>query len=92
MSGKPARTAWGDPTFLPGPRPTGTPTINSGSADVLFNNRPAARLGDTAGCGQAISGAFSSTVLINGKNAAMLGSMLSHGGVVTGGSADVVIG
>lgn len=58
----------------------------------MLNNRPAARQGDTAGCSQAISGAFSSTVLINGKNAAMLGSTLSHGGVVTGGSADVVIG
>jgi len=90
MSGKPAARL-SDPTSCPIPG-HGTPAITSGSPDVLFNNLPAARLGDAAGCGQAISGAFSSTVFINGKNAAMLDSTLSHGGVIIGGSGDVLIG
>ncbi len=90
MSGKPAARL-SDPTSCPIPG-DGTPAITSGSPDVLFNNLPAARLGDAAGCGQAISGAFSSTVFINGRNATMLGSTLSHGGVVIGGSGDVLIG
>ncbi|KJH82294.1 PAAR domain-containing protein [Stutzerimonas stutzeri] len=90
MSGKPAARL-SDPTSCPVPG-HGTPAITSGSPDVLFNNLPAARLGDAAGCGQAISGAFSSTVFINGKNAAMLDSTLSHGGVIIGGSGDVLIG
>lgn len=90
MSGKPAARL-SDPTSCPIPG-HGTPAIESGSPDVLFNNLPAARLGDVAGCGQTISGAFSSTVFINGKNAAMLDSTLSHGGVVIGGSGDVLIG
>jgi len=70
----------------------GTPAVTSGSPDVLVNNLPAARLGDAAAGGQAISGALSSTIFINGKSAAMLGSTLSHGGVVIGGSGDVLIG
>lgn len=90
MSGKPAARL-SDPTTCPVPG-HGTPPIQSGSPDVLVNGLPAARLGDLASCGQAISGAYSSTVFINGKNAATVGSTLSHGGVIIGGSGDVLIG
>ncbi|WP_421684505.1 PAAR domain-containing protein [Stutzerimonas urumqiensis] len=90
MSGKPAARL-GDPTFCPVPG-HGTPALESGSPVVLFNNLPAARLGGTAGCGQAVSGAYSATVFINGRNAATIGSTLSHGGVIIGGSGDVLIG
>ena len=79
------------PNLLPGPRTwhAGHPVRFPG---WLINGLPAARLGDTAGCGQTISGAYSTTVFINGKNAATLGSTLSHGGVIIGGSGDVLIG
>lgn len=80
MSAKPAARL-SDPTSCPIPG-HGTPAIQSGSPDVLINGLPAARLGDTAGCGQTISGTYSTTVFINGKNAATLGSTLSHGGVI----------
>ena len=90
MSAKPAARL-SDPTSCPVPG-HGTPAIQSGSPDVLINGLPAARLGDTAGCGQTISGAYSTTVFINGKNAVTLGSTLSHGGVIIGGSGDVLIG
>lgn len=85
MSGKPAARL-SDPTTCPVPG-HGTPPIQSGSPDVQINGLPAARLGDLASCGQAISGAYSATVFINGKNAATVGSTLSHGGVVIGGGA-----
>lgn len=90
MSGKPAARL-SDPTSCPLPG-HGTPPIQAGSPDVLFNSLPAARVGDAAACGQVISGAFSSTVIINGKNASMIGSTLSHGGVIIGGSPNIVIG
>lgn len=83
MSGKPAARL-SDPTTCPVPG-HGTPPIQSGSPNALVNGLPAARLGDLASCGQAISGAYSSTVFINGKNAATVGSTLSHGGVIIGG-------
>lgn len=90
MSGKPAARQ-SDPTTCPIPG-HGTPPIQSGSPDVQINSLPAARLGDPANCGQAISGAYSATVFVNGKNAATLGSTLSHGGVIVGGSGNVLIG
>ncbi|KIP94081.1 MULTISPECIES: PAAR domain-containing protein [Pseudomonas fluorescens group] len=90
MSGKPAARVT-DPTTCPIPG-HGTNPIASGSGDVFFNGLAAARLGDKCTCGQALSGAFSSTVFINGKNAMTLDSTASHGGVVIGGSANVIIG
>lgn len=90
MSGKPAARL-SDSTICPVPGHGVTP-VQTGSPDVLFNNLPAARLGDAAGCGQAVSGAVSASVLINGKNAALLGSTLSHGGAVISGSGDILIG
>ncbi|WAJ38200.1 PAAR domain-containing protein [Pseudomonas sp. GOM7] len=90
MPGKPAARL-SDSTTCPVPGHGVTP-IQTGSPNVQFNNLPAARLGDTAGCGQAVSGAFSASVFINGQNAATLGSTLSHGGVIISGSGDVLIG
>ncbi len=90
MSGKPAARL-SDSTTCPVPGHGITP-VQTGSPNVQINSLPAARLGDTTGCGQAISGAFSSSVIINGQNAATLGSTLSHGGVIISGSGNVLIG
>ena len=90
MSGKPAARVT-DPTTCPLPG-HGTNPIASGSSDVFFNGLAAARLGDKCTCGQALSGAFSSTVLINGLNAMTLDSTTDHGGLVIGGSANIIIG
>jgi len=90
MSGKPAARA-SDPTTCPVPG-HGTNPIASGSPDVFFDGLPAARVGDTCTCGQALSGEFVSTVFINGRNAMTLDGTTDHGGVVIGGSGSVIIG
>jgi len=88
MMGKPAARVT-DPTTCP---IHGTNPIASGSPDVFFNGLAAARLGDQCTCGQALSGAFSSTVFINGLNAMTLDSTADHGGLVIGGSGNIIIG
>jgi len=76
-----------------------TPIIG-GSADIIINGRPAARVGDALvphGCGncpphgRAISEG-SSTVVFNGKPAARTGDAIDCGGVIISGSGDVIIG
>jgi len=76
-----------------------TPIIG-GSADIIINGRPAARVGDPLaphGCGncpphgRSIS-AGSSTVIFNGKPAARTGDAIDCGGSVSSGSGDVIIG
>lgn len=90
MSGKPAARATDLATCpLPG---HGTHPITSGSPDVIFDGLPAARLGDTCTCGQALSGGFSSTVFINGRNAMTRDGTTDHGGVILGGSGSILIG
>lgn len=51
----------------------GSNPIAVGSPDVLFNNLPAARVGDTSNCGGAITEG-EATILVNGKPVAFLGS------------------
>lgn len=89
MSGKPAARV-SDTDACPrsghGPNPVAT-----GSPDVLINNLPAARVGDPAGCGDAISAGIA-TILVNGKPIAHLGSATAHGGVIVSGSGDVLVG
>ncbi|WP_426205192.1 PAAR domain-containing protein [Pseudomonas sp. TWP3-1] len=88
MSGKPAARAT-DATSCPA---HAGQTITAGSPNVFFDGLPAARLGDPASCGSAISSNTSATVFINGKNAAIQGSLGSHGDVIVGGSGTVIIG
>lgn len=73
----------------------------SGSADVLVNNKPALRLGDSGVhstcCGPNTwkSVAGSATVLINGKPAHRLGDATQHcggPGKLIEGSSDVLVG
>lgn len=65
--------------------------IANGSPNVFINGVPAARIGDSTGCGATILSG-SSTVFINGVPAAIMGSATSHGGVIISGSGNVLIG
>ena len=65
--------------------------IAVGSPDVLFNNLPAARVGDTSSCGGAISEG-EATILVNGKPVAFLGSPTTHGGSIVTGSGNILVG
>lgn len=69
----------------------GSNPIAVGSADVLFNNLPAARVGDSSSCGGAITQGEGS-ILVNGKPVAFLGSPTSHGGSIVTGSGDILVG
>jgi uncharacterized Zn-binding protein involved in type VI secretion len=80
-----------DPSSCPIPG-HGTNPIATGSPDVLFDDLPAARQGDTCTCGSALSSGLSSTVFINGKNAATIDTGGTHGSIVIGGSGTVIIG
>ncbi|WP_313085747.1 PAAR domain-containing protein [Pseudomonas sp.] len=90
MSGKPAARL-SDPTACP-KTGHGTNPIAAGSPDVFFDGLPAARQGDSTGCGSALSSNLIANVLINGKPAATLGSLGDHGNVVIGGSGTVIVG
>lgn len=90
MSGKPAARV-SDPTACPLPGHGNNP-IAAGSGDVFFDGLPAARQGDAAECGGAMSGGLATTVLINGKPAATVDSIGTHGNKVTAGSGTVIIG
>lgn len=70
----------------------GSNPIASGSPNVLFDNLPAARMGDPSACGGALAGNVVPNVLINSKPAATIGSVGAHGNVVVAGSAIVQIG
>jgi uncharacterized Zn-binding protein involved in type VI secretion len=78
-------------------------TINGGSADVLINSRPAARVGDTstphlipAGRRCVVHTASistgSATVFINGRPAARVGDQLAGCTSIAQGSSTVFIG
>lgn len=69
----------------------GSNPIAVGSPDVLFNNLPAARVGDTSNCGGAISEG-EATILVNGKPVAFLGSPTTHGGSIVTGSGNILVG
>jgi uncharacterized Zn-binding protein involved in type VI secretion len=89
MSGKPAaRVSDTNACPLPGHGPN---PVTQGSPDVLFNNLPAARVGDSTACGDSISAGIPS-ILINGKPVAFLGSGTMHGGMIITGSGDVLVG
>ena len=78
--------------------------ITSGSPDVLINNIPAARKGDTVQahaclCSKKPHGVHSrnlsggsNAVFINGLPAARLGDAINCGGVILSASSDVIIG
>ncbi|MFO0614742.1 MAG: PAAR domain-containing protein [Polyangiaceae bacterium] len=65
--------------------------IVSGSPDVVVGFMPAARVGDTEACGDAIA-MGSSNVLINFRPAARLGDPTVHGGKILVGCPTVDIG
>ena len=90
MSGNPAARL-GAPPACP-QKGHGTNPIVTGSADVLIDGVPAARMGDTTACGSSLVDGVASTVLINGKPAALLGSTGNHGNVVIAASGTVLIG
>ncbi|MFL9814207.1 DUF2235 domain-containing protein [Stutzerimonas sp. VN223-3] len=90
MSGKPAARL-SDPTACPKTGHGNNP-IATGSPDVLFDGLPAARQGDSTGCGSMLASNLIANLLINGKPAATLGSLGDHGNVIIGGSGSVVIG
>ena len=69
----------------------GSNPIAVGSPDVLFNNLPAARVGDSSSCGGAVAQG-EGTVLVNGKPVAFLGSPTTHGGSIVTGSGDILVG
>lgn len=89
MSGKPAARL-SDTNSCPLPGHGGNP-IATGSADILINNLPTARVGDTTSCGDTITVGIP-TILVNGKPIAFLGSATAHGGVIISGSGDVLVG
>lgn len=90
MSGKPAARVT-DPTACPLPG-HGTNPIVAGSPNVLFDNLPAARMGDASACGGKLASNVIPTVLINGKPATTVGTIGAHGNVVVSGSSTVLIG
>src|SRR5437762_839440 len=65
--------------------------VASGSGDVLIGFMPAARVGDTEACGDAIV-MGSSNVLVNFRPAARLGDPTAHGGKIIAGCPTVDIG
>lgn len=69
----------------------GTNPATSGSSDVLINNLPTLRVGDTTACGDTVVEGIGS-ILVNGKPIAFLGSATAHGGVIITGSGDVLVG
>ena len=66
--------------------------VSQGSANVLVNGLPAARVGDAESChgGQVAQG--STGVFINGRPAARKGDKTTCGAVIVGGSGNVFIG
>ncbi|WP_371133352.1 PAAR domain-containing protein [Pseudomonas sp.] len=66
------------------------PTI-SGSPDVLINNLPTLRVGDSTACGDTVTEGIGS-ILVNGKPIAFQGSATAHGGIIITGSGDVLVG
>jgi uncharacterized Zn-binding protein involved in type VI secretion len=89
MAAKPAaRLSDTNSCPLPG---HGSNPIVAGSSDVLINNLPTARVGDTTACGDAISVGIPN-ILVNGKPIAFLGSATAHGGMIISGSGDVLVG
>jgi uncharacterized Zn-binding protein involved in type VI secretion len=90
MSGKPAARV-SDPTACPIPGHATNPIV-AGSADVLFDSLPAARMGDASACGGKLASNVIPTVLINGKPATTVGTLGKHGNVVVSGSGTVLIG
>ncbi len=74
------------------PRPGhGTNPTTSGSPDVLINNLPALRVGDSTACGDTVTEGIAN-ILVNGKPIAFLGSATAHGGIIITGSGDVLVG
>jgi uncharacterized Zn-binding protein involved in type VI secretion len=69
-----------------GPNP-----IASGSPNVLFDNLPVARVGDSSACGDVIVEGIAN-ILVNGKPIAHLGSATAHGGVIISGSGNILVG
>ena len=77
--------------------------IASGSADVLVNGRPAARVGDSSSLHMrpvgkkcvphvAAISAGSISVLVNGRPIARVGSPLAGCTFIISGSSDVIVG
>lgn len=69
----------------------GTNPTTGGSPDVLINNLPALRVGDSTACGDTVTEGIA-TILINGKPIAFQGSATAHGGIIITGSGDVLVG
>jgi uncharacterized Zn-binding protein involved in type VI secretion len=69
----------------------GTNPANSGSPNVLINNLPALRVGDSTACGDAVTQGIAN-ILVNGKPIAFQGSATAHGGIIITGSGDVLVG
>lgn len=65
--------------------------VASGASNVRIGNRPAARVGDTIGCGdEIVEGA--SNVLLQFQPAARQGDSTSSGGAIAAGCPTVMIG
>jgi uncharacterized Zn-binding protein involved in type VI secretion len=72
----------------------GGPIIPAGSANVIIEYRPAARVGDRCICIGPIDSIAtgSSTVLINNRPAARMGDRTEHSGIILTGSSTVIVG
>lgn len=82
----------GDPHRCP--RCAKGPLVVEGCVTVLIGNRPAARVGDRAACGDGEDAVVTgeATVLIGKQDAARIGDRTTAGGRVTGGLKSVWIG
>jgi uncharacterized Zn-binding protein involved in type VI secretion len=89
MTGKPAARV-SDTNACP-VKGHGHNPVSVGSPDVVINNLPAARVGDSSSCGDSISVGIAS-ILINGQPVAHLGSATAHGGAIITGSRNVLVG
>lgn len=69
----------------------GTNPTTTGSPDVLINNLPTLRVGDSSACGDTVAQGISN-ILVNGKPIAFLGSATAHGGMIVTGSGNVLVG
>jgi uncharacterized Zn-binding protein involved in type VI secretion len=69
------------------------PILPPGEPTVFINNRPAARVGDTATCNAEpdVIARGARSVLIGGAPAARLGDLTAHGGQIAAGEDTVLI-
>ncbi len=96
MAGKPAATI-GSNHICPmcsGTVPHIGGPVAQGSPNILFNGKPAARMGDMCTCvgPPDVIAQGNPAVLINGVPIATVGDMTAHGGIIVSGEVNILIG